>query len=150
MTLFKGPARVAPEFRLPTGALVLALSIFFGACAQDDPLEPDALEPTLNSIQANIFTPTCALSGCHAGAAPQEGLNLSAGQARQNLVDVASRQVPDLLRVNPGNANDSYLVIKLEGGGRMAPGTARMPFGAAPLTSQQIGVVREWINAGAP
>ena len=71
---------------------------------------------------------------------------LTAGFSR----DVNAYQWTALLRVDPGNPDDSYLIIKLEGGDRIADGTARMPLGRTPLTPEQIAVVREWIASGAP
>lgn len=134
-------------YRLPAAALlVMALS----ACEHGDPLvdEGGGLEPTLESIQTNIFSTSCALSGCHIGNDAPRGLDLSAGNARENLVDVASGGVPGFLRVNPGNADDSYLVLKLEGDERIVG--SRMPLNMPPLSSMEIGVIREWINSGAP
>jgi hypothetical protein len=42
------------------------------------------------------------------------------------LVNVASAEVPALLRVNPGNPDASYIVQKLQGNNAVG---ARMPFG---------------------
>ncbi len=120
-----------------------------GGCEHADPLEPGGLEPTLESIQAEVFDRSCALSGCHAGPNPQLGLDLTAGNARQSLVGVASVERPDLQRVNPGNPDDSYLVIKLEGTDSRLVG-GRMPLNQSPLDSELIGIVREWIADGAP
>jgi hypothetical protein len=105
---------------------------------------------TLQSIQDNIFTPSCATSGCHDGPI---GPGLPAGQdlsslasSFASLVGVASVQVPSLLRVNPGNANSSYLVQKLEG---TAASGSQMPLGGNPLSQTTIDTIRDWINAGA-
>ena len=61
---------------------------------------------------------------------------------------MASAEVPGLLRVNPGNPDQSYLVQKIQGnaavGGRMPPD------GPPYLTQVQIDLVRGWIAAGAP
>ena len=56
-----------------------------------------------------IFTGNCALSGCHAGATPVQGQNLSSGQAFSNIVNVQSNE-SSLLRVAPGDPDASYLV----------------------------------------
>ncbi|MDH3857529.1 MAG: Ig-like domain-containing protein, partial [Gammaproteobacteria bacterium] len=109
-----------------------------------------AASSTLQSIQDNVFTPTCASSGCHDGPI---GPGLPAGQdlstlasSFASLVGVASVQVPSLLRVNPGNANSSYLVQKLEG---TAASGSQMPLGGNPLSQTTIDTIRDWINAGA-
>ncbi len=110
-----------------------------------------SIEPTLESIQANVFTPTCATSGCHTGPA---GLGLPAGQdlssasaSFASLVNVASEQVPSLLRVAPGDATNSYLMQKLKGEATVG---GQMPLGGNPLPWPTIDVIRDWINAGAP
>ncbi len=108
------------------------------------PPPPPALVPTLESIQANIFTPIC--TACHAGAAAPEGLMLDAANSYGLLVDVASAQVPGLLRVDPGNPDDSYLIMKLEGTAAVG---ARMPDGSPPLPQSDIDVIRQWITDGA-
>ncbi len=104
-----------------------------------------ALAPTLASIQANIFTPIC--TKCHIGASAPLGLALADGIARQNLVFVSSVEMPELMRVNPGKPDSSYIVWKIEG--RSAIMGARMPFGLTPLSTEEIDAVRGWIAAGA-
>ena len=56
--------------------------------------------------------------------------------------------MPALLRVNPGNPDESYLVRKIEGGPDIAGG--QMPLGGTPLSEGLIGMVRGWITFGAP
>lgn len=101
---------------------------------------------TLDAIQAAVFTPTCATAGCHTGNDPPEGLRLDEGFSFDNLVDVPSSEVPELLRVEPGNPDDSYLVQKIEG---TAAEGARMPLGGAPLDQNLIDDIREWITNDA-
>jgi hypothetical protein len=56
---------------------------------------------------------------------------------------------PTLLRVAPGDADNSYMVHKLEGGPNIVG--ERMPRGGGPfLTSGQMLVIRKWIADGAP
>jgi uncharacterized protein YjdB len=94
-----------------------------------------------------IFTSNCALSGCHTGANPTgPGLNLSAGQAYSNLVNVPSTSFSGATRVIPNNANDSYLIRKLEN--RNIVGS-QMPEGAPPLPASTIQIIKNWINEGA-
>jgi hypothetical protein len=104
--------------------------------------------PTLASIQAGVFTPRCA--GCHSGVgATLPGvLNLTSETAsRAALVGVASLEVGTLQRVAPGNANDSYLVRKLEGGPSIVGN--RMPLVGPPLAQATIDSIRLWITNGA-
>lgn len=103
--------------------------------------------PTLSQLQADIFTPSCAKSGCHSGSAPAQGMNLSAGQAFANTVGVTSAEVPSLNRVEPGSPDESYLVQKVEGTAAVG---GRMPLDGPPfLTNAQIQSIRDWIAAGA-
>jgi hypothetical protein len=90
------------------------------------------------------LTPNC--TGCHGGAGAAAGLRLDAGNSFALLVNVPSTQVPTLLRVKPGDAQNSYLVQKIEG--RAAVG-GRMPLGGNPLPQASIDLVRSWIMAGA-
>ncbi|HYJ40322.1 MAG TPA: hypothetical protein VEW08_05995 [Steroidobacteraceae bacterium] len=97
-------------------------------------------------IQDTIFGPIC--SGCHQGANAPQGLRLDAGNSYALLVNVASAEVPGLMRVNPGNPDTSYLVQKIQGNAAVG---ARMPANGPPYLSQtQIDLVRGWIAAGAP
>ena len=104
------------------------------------------MEPTLASIQADIFTPSCALSGCHSGGSAPLGLRLDEGFSFASLVNVASQEVPDRFRVQPFDPDSSYLVQKLEGTAAVG---ARMPLNGIPLEPSEIAVVREWIADGA-
>ena len=106
---------------------------------------PPPLTADYQSIQDNVFTPIC--TRCHSGAAAPEGLQLDAAHAYDLLVGVPSSEQPQLLRVDPGAPDRSYLVLKLEG----APGIlgAQMPFGGPPLPQATIDVIRQWISAGA-
>ena len=103
--------------------------------------------PTFANVQARIFTPKCALSGCHAGSNPQQGLNLQEGQSYADVVGVPSTENPQFQRVNSGNAADSYVYMKVIADPRITG--ARMPFGGAPLSSEDRTLLAEWIEAGA-
>ena len=104
------------------------------------------VEATLTKIQAEIFTPTCATAGCHSGANPPDGMNLEAGLAYSNIVNVQSVQMPGLERIEPGNPDDSYLVRKIQGTGIVA---SRMPLGGPALSQEAIDLVRQWVLEGA-
>jgi hypothetical protein len=125
-------------------AVCLALGL--AACGADQPSED--LEPTLGNVQSAVFTPTCALSGCHDRQSRAEDQDLSPGRAYASLVNVRSIEDPSRLRVEPGAPERSYLVAKLRGG----PGIqgARMPLNEPPLEERRIRLVEAWIAAGAP
>ena len=128
--------------------LIVALTAW--GCERAEPLEPGGgagLEPTLESIQANIFDVNCALSGCHVGNQAPLGLDLSSGNARANLVNVPSVEIPAVLRVKPGDADSSYVVWKIEGRPEIIQ--ERMPRGRPALAPAEISVIITWIENGA-
>lgn len=104
-------------------------------------------EVTLAQIQEEIFGAICA--ACHTGANAPRGLRLdSADNAYAYLVNQAADEAPELMRVNPGNPDDSYIIRKLEGATDIVG--AQMPLGGPYLTQEQINKVRAWITNGAP
>ena len=104
------------------------------------------IAPTLASIQANVFTPIC--TECHVPGGPGPFLLTSETISFQNLVNVPSIEVDELDRVEPFDANNSYLVHKIENrsdidGNRMPPPPRPM------LTQDQIDAIVAWIEMGA-
>ena len=110
----------------------------------DDGADEGTLQPTLASIQRNVFTPVC--TACHAGAGAPQGLRLDPANSSASLIGVPSNQVPTSLRVAPGDAQASYLIAKLDGSAAVG---SRMPFGGPYLDAATIAVIREWIDQGA-
>jgi hypothetical protein len=107
------------------------------------------IQPTLQSIQDSVFTPTCSV--CHSGVGTSlpGSMNLSNVTAsRAALVSVASVEKPGVQRVAPSNSASSYVVQKLQGDAGISG--ARMPFGGPYLDQPTINVIRQWIDAGAP
>lgn len=96
---------------------------------------PPPLMATLDSIQANIFTPKCA--GCHGGANPAENLNLDATHSYNDLINVPSTEQPSIVRVKPGDPSQSYLVIHIQKEGDGASAT-------------DLSFIEQWITDGAP
>jgi len=109
------------------------------------------LQPSLASIQNNIFTPTCSVAGCHSGPPGPNlpaGMDLSSAAASfSSLINIASFQEPTIFRVAVNDADNSYLIHKLEG---TSPLGTRMPEGGPFLDQATIDVVRLWIDSGAP
>ena len=103
-----------------------------------------ALTPDLASIQSHVFTPIC--TACHAGGSAPQGLHLDEANAYTMLVGVPSNEVSSVLRVKPGDPDNSYIIQKLEGHAAVG---ARMPFGGPYLDDATIAVIRQWITNGA-
>ncbi len=80
-----------------------------------------------------IINSNCAISGCHGGGSAQDGVELSTYSGILQIVD-------------PGNAESSemYEVITDTDPADIMP----LPPNS-PLTSEQIGLIRDWINQGA-
>jgi hypothetical protein len=115
------------------------------------------LSPTFSSIQRDIFQASDAAgrascASCHnpnGGAFRQVGLDLQSEGSYNSLVGVPSTQRPNVLRVVPGDPDNSYLIHKIEG----RPGIVglRMPRSGPPhMTDGQIQIIRRWIETGAP
>ncbi len=135
-----------------SGSLLLLISLVFVACEHQTPITapPVQVQPTLSSIQTNIFTPKCAIPGCHTGGNPTGQLSLQTGQSYNTLVGaggtgVTSSGYGPRLRVQPGNANNSVLYLKVSGntlGGQM-------PQGMQALSAAEMSAIQTWINNGA-
>lgn len=105
-----------------------------------------------NDVQP-ILTASCAISGCHSGSSPTGRLNLSAGVAYANLVNVPSGGAPTVKRVQPGNAWQSYLYHKVSGTADLSDNQtvagAQMPLVGNKLSSAQMSAILNWIEEGA-
>ncbi len=112
---------------------------------------------TFAAIQDRIFERHgCTENSCH-GSSVAGGLDLRAevahmsllGEQRQGQKSIESK----LNRVEPGDNERSYLWLKLAAATR--PGSvaivgAPMPNGLAPLSEDDLELLRRWIYAGAP
>ncbi len=111
------------------------------------------VEPTLSSIQTNIFDQSCTAPGsCHGGDPPKAVLSLERGKAYQSLLfgriqnDTALKHYSG--RVVPGKPDSSYLCAKLTGMLRPDEGD-RMPDRLNSIPQQYIDAVKQWIANGA-
>lgn len=139
--------------KINKNTLVFSLfSLFVASCTGGDGsglpprLPPGALGPNFSEIQANIFVPNCATTGCHLGAGAPQGLRLDDANSYGMLVGVASSEKSSILRVAPGDPGNSYLIHKLEGSASVG---AQMPLNAPALDQATINVIRQWITDGA-
>jgi hypothetical protein len=144
------------NFLAAKGILLATLTLAMAACTAGDGAgldqngQPIPTNPVATSdfqqIQDTIFTPIC--TACHIGANAPQGLRLDAANSYAMIVNVASSEVPGLMRINPGNPDASYLVQKIQG---TAAQGVRMPANGPPYLAQdQIDLVRRWVAAGAP
>lgn len=111
----------------------------------DDPGDTALADPSFATVIQAIFNANCVGGGCH-NATASAGLNLSQGQAYNNLVNVDSTSESNFKRVLPNDAQNSYIVMKLEG--RQTVGSP-MPLNRTSLTTVQIQNIKNWINKGA-
>ena len=107
----------------------------------------DAPAVTLAQLSSEIFTPRCALSGCHSGGFPAGGMSLAADRIATEIIDVASSGKSGEIRVVPGESANSYLLKKLRGESGIS-GT-QMPQVGSVLSSAQLDLIAQWIDAGA-
>lgn len=133
----------------PAAACGLALALALVAGCEDrgslpgtPPLPPPVA--TLTQVQADCFDVHCI--GCHfpGGSA---GLDLTAGASHAQLVGVDAVTVPSWQRVVAGDPDASLLYRKLLADPLAGPA---MPYGAAPLDTSLVSLVRRWIARGAP
>ncbi len=119
---------------------------------------------------APLLAARCATAGCHVGADPAMGLDLSSASAIvRTALRVSSRERPApgpagaapgdprwgaMLRIDPGVSPQqgrpeySYLMYKILGDGPVIG--ARMPPAGPPLSDEESAVVADWIALGAP
>jgi len=143
-----GPAHVArATLWLACGLLGLA-----GCTQKLDLTAPPVEQPpgsfilvTPDSVQA-IFDSRCPK--CHTGTTPLAGLYLSPARLSYvDLVNVPSTEAPTYMLVAPGNADNSYLYMKINGDPRILE--SMMPLGDPPLPLATRRVIANWIAQGA-
>lgn len=101
-----------------------------------------------------LFVTHCVF--CHMKEGPHAGLILEPRFAYSMIVGVPSTETP-LQRVQPGNPERSYLLLKMQNRHREVGGTgSKMPIvpggmsaGVVTATPAQIELVRAWIQSGA-
>lgn len=99
----------------------------------------EPLEPTFSNV-LQIFEDNCA--SCHIGSSTS-GVRLD---SYDSVIGSVGDQYGEEV-VQPDDADDSPLVDKIESSN--PEHGDRMPQGQSPLTSDQIALIKEWINEGA-
>jgi len=107
--------------------------------------EPPSNVSFSSDVQPIFASAGCAVSSCH-GSSKSAGLSLTPSEAYDNLVNIPSTEMGSLKRVLPDDAENSYLIIKLEG--RQTVG-GRMPLTGGALSTRNIQIIRTWIDEGA-
>lgn len=135
--------------RAPFPALLLALSVTACGTAKTptEPVEPVDPTATFTRVQNEIFTPSCALSGCHGRPNPQLGMDLTAGSSYGQIVGVRSFE-STRLRIAPGDPGSSYLVSKTAGDATIVG--SRMPLSGPTLSDTTQKLLTDWVRRGAP
>jgi mono/diheme cytochrome c family protein len=129
---------------------VSAVALASGCGSSSTPSAPSTNTVTFSTqIQQQILNPACVACHTDEGRTPASNLNLKTGVSVANLVNIASVGKAGAVRVIAGNPSGSYLIQKLEG----APDIVglRMPRNGPPfLTTEQVALIRQWIQNGAP
>jgi len=124
---------------------LFASSIFYFSCESITLPTGVFSDPSFKHNIQPIFSMSCTMPGCH-DSTVKAGLVLLEGPAYINIANVNSTQDRSKKRVLPGDAENSYLVIKIEG--RQSIG-ARMPLAREELDNIHIQNIKNWINKGA-
>ena len=135
---------------MPRLVVGVGVTLLLAGCGGgSDQMVSTPQNPTLLDVQAQVFTPRCAISGCHVGSGAPFHLDLSsAANSEANAIGVASSEMPSLKRIEPGDASMSYLYRKITADPTILGDP--MPASGGPLSASQIALIQEWIDAGAP
>ena len=135
-------------------AAALALSVLQVGSARAADCSGGSFPSTFALIQQAIFeNHGCTNDLCH-GSALSGGLDLRAGVAYQNLVDVDAVTVPGLKRVFAGEKEQSLLCLNLAA--KTDPAEWKAPLRPMPLdpvpalSADELEAMRLWIQKGAP
>ena len=136
--------------------LVTAVVLAYGCADFESTVDPtgglpdvEVLNPSFaNDIQP-IFTRRCAIGGCHTVNTARATLVLTAGHAYDSIVNKTAFLAPQFDRVEPGNADSSWVVRMIEENDARRFNFARMPLGGQPLTRNQIATIVNWVENGA-
>ena len=124
---------------------MLFLSMLFLACDDHKFSGGHSSEPVTEdgfSGAKAVFDASCV--NCHGGSFPPLD-----GDRCADVVGVSSQQSSEMLMIDPGSADDSYLYHKLMNShADMGGEGSQMPLGGS-LSPEEIDIVATWINDGA-
>ena len=103
------------RFALPS---LIALTLPLAACGGDDGGE--TIEPTYEKVEQTLMTSCSFSTSCHGGAGSGRAMlnfqtAIAAGDFREVLVGEAACEYDFMPRVDPGNPENSWLMIKIAG-----------------------------------
>ena len=145
----------APRRWVAVFGLILAGTV---ACGGGERAPTDAtVSSSFARVQAQVFTPSCSFSACHApGNTSNSGLVLTGAGVYNALVNAPATQAvaraDGLRRVVPGKPDSSLLWHKVSGfisNHHAHDWGAPMPYAGQSLTAGQIEFIRQWIAGGA-
>jgi mono/diheme cytochrome c family protein len=124
--------------------VILALGAGCDGGGEADPTDSGGAV-TFSDVQP-IFEANC--SGCHMASGSPSGHDW---EGYDTLVNVPSDELPSMDRIEPGDAQASYLFLKVTGTHGDAGGSGeQMPaMGAEPLDQVDIDAIEQWILDGA-
>ncbi|HKK45492.1 MAG TPA: c-type cytochrome domain-containing protein [Balneolaceae bacterium] len=99
-------------------------------------------DPTFTNVNT-IFSGNCATSGCHDHSTKQNGVDLSSYDAA--IASVGNQYGKKVIQ--PNDAANSPLVDKISSNNPQHG--VRMPYGGSPLSSDDISLIKQWIDNGA-
>ena len=128
--------RTMKMFLLGTGiATLIGGGAVLAAGGQTAPAVPDEVTA--------LFKGRCA--GCHKSFFAPKGLKLGPGALPGSVLNVASKEKPDLKLVAPASPETSYLLMKVRGAEGIS-GKRMPPPKKTPLTADEIALLETWIK----
>lgn len=132
--------------------IVISGVLFLGSCSSNSTssggsgnnqnMDQGSTNPTFTNVK-QIFSGSCAVSGCHDSSTKQNGVDLSSYDAAINSVgDQYGKKV-----IQAEDAANSPLFDKISSDNPEYG--VRMPKGRSSLSSDDINLIKQWINDGA-
>lgn len=130
-------------------AVALAAVAFLSGCPVNEPAPPVERDVSFSMEIQPIFNELCAKCHSEGGFAVTVGipLLLTEGDAHGQLVNQPSVQDPAFTLVVPSDAATSLLYQKVSDDS--PPVGSTMPLFSERLTSEELGLIRDWIEQGA-
>lgn len=123
--------------------LLAPTALAFLACGTGEG-DSQQLDPTLSSIQSNIFSMRC--HACHNEQSRDGNLDLSSDGVHDRLVGVKATADPEWTLVTPGEPEKSFLYVKItnpgQGQGDLMPPGFQLP-------QSEVDTIEQWITEGA-